>query len=472
MSSLTQNVCFLGLLILAGMALMVNLLVVVNHDEIVGYLEDPSALLHLKTGDITHKVSTNIIHKLADSVRVGLVGGRAMHPDNGREGDPAQSHLYPPLPYLPAFAEIPDSEKLIQDTLNGSPTMAGVAAILNRFIQALHDSNTVMNAKKAEVDELIQAYFSLAQKYLVPFDDAYRGKPIFPIRDDESVFISLAAFREHLLAQTLRSAFTQASNPHRLYIGAVVQNCFGIERVCKTGHVVVGKNDKGKDMTKVSDAPPDKNGIEEFCTDDEFKQYCESGQVRAIYVNETDSLGPAAARYYASKLWGGETYFMQMDSHLEFAPSWDQKYIDEVRAAKSFPKAVLSAYPPGFQNFGEYKGGSKGTRLCTCQFSSNAIEDSIIRINTGTSYRGDEPRPTQIAFIAAGFFFAQAEFLVDVPFDPFLPWCFMGEEILLSMRAWTAGWDIYAPRENLIAHQYRPVSGFYFDLDIRLAVRN
>lgn len=32
----------------------------------------------------------------------------------------------------------------------------------------------------------------------------------------------------------------------------------------------------------------------------------------------------------------------------------------------------------------------------------------------------------------------------------------MGEEIMLSMRAWTHGWDIYAPRMNWIAHQYRP----------------
>ena len=34
--------------------------------------------------------------------------------------------------------------------------------------------------------------------------------------------------------------------------------------------------------------------------------------------------------------------------------------------------------------------------------------------------------------------------------------CFMGEEIALSLRAWTNGWDIYAPPKNLIAHQYRP----------------
>ena len=32
----------------------------------------------------------------------------------------------------------------------------------------------------------------------------------------------------------------------------------------------------------------------------------------------------------------------------------------------------------------------------------------------------------------------------------------MGEEIALSKRAWTQGWNIYAPRQNLIAHQCRP----------------
>jgi [Skp1-protein]-hydroxyproline N-acetylglucosaminyltransferase len=84
------------------------------------------------------------------------------------------------------------------------------------------------------------------------------------------------------------------------------------------------------------------------------------------------------------------------------------------------------------------------------------VEHRIIRINTGNNCKGEEEAPTQIAFIAAGFFFTRAEFLTEVPFDPYLPWCFMGEEIALSLRAWTNGWGIYAPRKNLIAHQYRP----------------
>ena len=64
--------------------------------------------------------------------------------------------------------------------------------------------------------------------------------------------------------------------------------------------------------------------------------------------------------------------------------------------------------------------------------------------------------PYQAAYIAARFFFTRAEFLTDVPFDPYLPWVFMEEEIALSIRAWTHGWSIYAPRFNYIAHQYRP----------------
>ena len=117
---------------------------------------------------------------------------------------------------------------------------------------------------------------------------------------------------------------------------------------------------------------------------------------------------------------------------------------------------VLSTYPPGFSEFGDYKGGDSCPRLCHCEFSTNDIEDHIIRINVNGQSHKSMKRPTQIAFIAAGFFFAHASFLKDVPFDPYVPYCFMGEEIALSIRAWTAGWNIYAPRESLIAHQYRP----------------
>lgn len=376
-------------------------------------------------------------------------------------------HLYPKTPQLPIFAEIENGDQLIDDLLhNNKPTIAGIVAFFNKYLQALHVQNKALSAKEARdktgenIDEMgmVKAYYELTAKIVDPLEDAYRGRTIFPVREDESVFVSLAAFREHLLGKSMMSAFDNAKDPSKLFIGAIVQNCFGLDgTVCKTGIQVVGTRPDGRPKTSVSPAPPDANGIEEFCTHEKYKHFCDNGQVRVIYLHDTDALGPQTARFYASKLWGGETYFMQMDSHLEFAPEWDQYYIDEVRASKNYPKSILSAYPPGFKEYdGGYKGGTRGERLCGAHFSTSGVEYHILRIEQLGLTPRNAKYPTQIPYIAAGFFFAHSSFLKDVPFDPYAPWCFMGEEIALSIRAWTNGWNIYAPRKNVIAHQYRP----------------
>ncbi|KAL9180392.1 hypothetical protein ACHAXT_008362 [Thalassiosira profunda] len=387
------------------------------------------------------------------------VGLEKVAESDAKESGEKPGHLYPLFPPMPPHKMAVDlfGEEIITNTIShDKPTMAGIIGILQTFLQKLHQ--LLKDNKNSSAQEVIDAYFALVNKHLEPFEHAYRDREIFPVREDESIFMSLGAYRDHLLGETLKQSFKNALHPDKLFVGAVVQNCFGgddIVATCRTGVEVKGKNERGNPLTQVSDRPPDVNGIEQFCGDPDYVKYCDSGQIRVLYVNETESNGPTTARYFASKLWGGETYFMQSDAHLRFAPEWDRRYIEEVKATKSYPKAVLSSYPPGFSEADPpYKGGSKGTRLCTCTFSDSDVEHKIIRINTGNSCQKEQP--TQIAYIAAGFFFARAEFLIDVPFDPFLPWCFMGEEIALSLRAWTHGWDIYAPRKNWITHQYRP----------------
>jgi Glycosyltransferase (GlcNAc) len=49
---------------------------------------------------------------------------------------------------------------------------------------------------------------------------------------------------------------------------------------------------------------------------------------------------------------------------------------------------------------------------------------------------------------------AHSDFLRDVPFDPFLPWIFMGEEIIMSTRLWTSGYDIFSPTHAVVGHMY------------------
>lgn len=49
---------------------------------------------------------------------------------------------------------------------------------------------------------------------------------------------------------------------------------------------------------------------------------------------------------------------------------------------------------------------------------------------------------------------AHSAFLREVPFDPFLPWIFMGEEIIMSARLWTSGYDIFSPTQAVVGHIY------------------
>jgi hypothetical protein len=54
-----------------------------------------------------------------------------------------------------------------------------------------------------------------------------------------------------------------------------------------------------------------------------------------LTVREEEALGPCVARYFASKLWAGEEYFVQIDSHIWFVEGWDSKLIQAMRAAPS-----------------------------------------------------------------------------------------------------------------------------------------
>ncbi|MFZ4625399.1 MAG: GlcNAc-transferase family protein [Rhodoferax sp.] len=62
-------------------------------------------------------------------------------------------------------------------------------------------------------------------------------------------------------------------------------------------------------------------------------------------------------------------------------------------------------------------------------------------------------QPIPNAFVGAGCLFAPAAAFDEVPYDPHL--YFHGEEIILSARLWTHGWDFFAPNDVLMYHDYR-----------------
>ena len=59
-------------------------------------------------------------------------------------------------------------------------------------------------------------------------------------------------------------------------------------------------------------------------------------------------------------------------------------------------------------------------------------------------------RPIPGAFIAGGFLFGPGSIVCEVPYDPDL--YFHGEEVAMSARLWTSGFNIYAPNRLLLFH--------------------
>ena len=78
--------------------------------------------------------------------------------------------------------------------------------------------------------------------------------------------------------------------------------------------------------------------------------------------------------------------------------------------------------------------GRGDSRPLLVAFTHTNLTPSPFNPPTPLSTQHRPPTPRFAPYIAAGFFFTGGSFLHDVPFDPFVPWIFMGEEIMLSAR--------------------------------------
>ena len=311
---------------------------------------------------------------------------------------------------------------------------------LDSWIHQLHE--TLLQAKHATFEGIWQAYHDLAVKTLYPWDREYLSR-MPPRRDDGSIFLSVATYRDENCFNTVYNAYAKAKNPENLFIGLVQQNC---HKDCKSGVL--------SNLTMVQ-VPPDEDCYQAFCDSDLGKSgICDRHQIRVLNIDEPESLGPYAARYFTSKLWYGEQWFMQIDAHMTFATHWDATSIDMLNSAPSH-KPILSHYPPSHTVNLDNKVNQPVSRLCGPVFATSDLESQIIRLEGAAIYDKQKlPVPAFAPFTAAGYFVAHSEFLREVPFDPFLPWIFMGEEIIMSSRLWTAGYDIFAPNQAVVGHIY------------------
>lgn len=223
------------------------------------------------------------------------------------------------------------------------------------------------------------------------------------------IFVSIASYRDSETAATIRDLFARASFPERVFVGVCTQ------------------------IMPETDAA---------CLPDDHPN------VRELRIHAKDSRGPCWARYHIlDQLLQDEDYVLQIDSHSRFSQGWDERFINMYLDCPS-PHTILSAnpaaYEPGNDVLQTYYS------ICT---ADKFNEQGVLTLASRSIHINDKPgKPLPAAFICGGQLFGPAQAFRQVPPDPYL--YFHGEEITYSARLWTHGWDIFAPNDALVYHEY------------------
>ncbi|OON40196.1 glycosyltransferase [Izhakiella australiensis] len=243
---------------------------------------------------------------------------------------------------------------------------------------------------------------------------------------EETLFISIASYRDPELLPTLQDLIQQAKYANRLYIA-----------VCLQAEL---------DVTPFIEAGMEPDGS---TTHQQFPCLLfrwQGASIQIINVHYLKSQGACWARHLLDTCYNQQDYFLQIDSHCRFTTHWDSEMINMLGSLRQFsPCPVLSSYPPGY-----IPGDSEARKDYVSRLVFNGFTDDGILSLTSKPFSAS--RPQRCGYIAAGFIFADGHFVSRVPNDPHI--FFMGEEISMAVRAWLQGYDIWSPHRVLLWHFY------------------
>jgi hypothetical protein len=228
------------------------------------------------------------------------------------------------------------------------------------------------------------------------------------------IFVQIASFRDPQLNPTLEDMIANAKYPENLRIG-----------ICNQYN------------------PNDDFNLDKFKDDSRF---------RIDNVLDTESQGVCWARHRVQQMYSGETYTLQIDSHMRFEKNWDKTLIDMIKGLqkKGYKKPLLTSYVSSFDPENEPKGRVREPwRMAFDRFTPEGCVFFLPETIPGWE-KLKEPIPAR--FYSAHFCFTLGQFSVEVQHDP--EYYFHGEEISIAVRAYTYGYDLFHPHKVVIWHEY------------------
>ena len=218
------------------------------------------------------------------------------------------------------------------------------------------------------------------------------------VSNDDKIFVSIASYRDPQLITTIKS---------------LKENCY--------------------DFSKIKIVICEQNSI-----NDNF--HLKNGEnIEIIKMDYKLARGPTWARYLIQQKWKGEQFYLQIDSHTRFVKHWDRLLRSQLSLLPS--KSCLSNYVSTYDiNTGKVlKLPLRGPMF----IQHIDPKDKFYRFNS--NYVKTLKSPVISNGWSGCFSFSSSQIIIDVPYDPYLPFLFFGEEMEIYKRLVSRGWTMYVP---------------------------
>ena len=204
------------------------------------------------------------------------------------------------------------------------------------------------------------------------------------------IFVQIASYRDPELVPTIKNMLENAKRPKNLR--------FGIARQFK--------QEDGFD------------NLDEFSKDKRF---------RVLNIPHEESKGVCWARNLTQQLYEGEEYTMQIDSHMRFAPNWDDEMIKMIKQLqkKGYAKPLLTGYVSSFDPENDPAG--RVQEPWRMVFDRFIPEGAVFFLPETIPGWQDLKEPVTSRFYSAHYCFTLGQFSVEVQHNP--EYYFHGEEI-------------------------------------------
>lgn len=225
-----------------------------------------------------------------------------------------------------------------------------------------------------------------------------------------TIFIQIASYRDPELIPTINDIINKAACPELLSFGICLQ-------------------DTEEEIERLKPLLPKNSRIKE--------------------VLWQDAEGLCWARSEIQKLYNDETWTLQLDSHHRFSQNWDTDLIDMWYQTGS-EKAILTTYAHMYNPIEGIKYAKNPYKMVANKFTESG---TILFVPCEFSEEEmSKNRPIHARFVSGHFFFTKGIHCKEYSYDPNV--YFAGDEISLSIRSFTLGYDLFHPNKNVVWHEY------------------